>query len=259
MRLEWSCPKSSALASKLPTSGHYLVKDGAHSGGMGVKVWDEISKLAEGEILESFVDGILASACFLADGSHALLLGITRQYSGVKELGAPPFAWCGNTTPFGDDNLQQIIRQTIDCLAASFGLIGLNGIDFIIKNETCTLLEINPRPPASFELFERLLGVNAFQLHLDACQGILPAALPEPSPGTTWGKGILYASNNIRVGDTRSWSNRQIVDVPYPGEDIPTGAPICTILSQAETGEMCWQSILEKAKFLKSEMENLKT
>ncbi len=231
----------------LPASGHFLVKDTSHSGGMGVREWDRHTPPRGRETLQRFVTGELASACFLADGQDARLLGLTRQYAGEPDLGAPAFAWCGNVAPWGDPVLKSVVLETITTLTKSFGLVGLNGIDFIVQDSTPFLLEVNPRPPSSFELFERLLGVNAFQLHVEACQKQLPTTLPPMPTDLAWGKGILYAHRDLQVGDTRSWAGQDVSDIPHPGEQIPAGMPICTIFAKGNDAAGCWAEVLTRA------------
>ena len=109
------------------------------------------------------------------------------------------------------------------------------------------MLEVNPRPPASLELFERLLEGNAFAWHVEACEGRLPA-LPVLPPSPAWAKGILYARQDISVGDTHSWATQGAADIPHPGESIPAGAPICTLLAQGSDAAAAWQKILDKAQ-----------
>ncbi|NPV57758.1 MAG: ATP-grasp domain-containing protein [Anaerolineae bacterium] len=247
-------PQNIYPGEALPGHGRYLIKDSQHSGGMGIQEWDGKTPPSAGTILQQFVEGDLASACFLADGKNAILVGMTRQYAGIRNLGAPPFAWCGNVAPLIDPGLENIIRCVIGKITAECGLVGMNGIDFIIKGGSPTFLEVNPRPPASFELFERLLGVNAFALHIDACQGRLPDSLPSFLQDVAWGKGILYAHQDVTVGDTGDWQSRSIADIPHPGESIPAGAPICTLIAQGDDPDNCWQSILKRAKALYREI-----
>jgi len=231
----------------LPAEGHYLVKDPAHSGGIGVHEWDGHTPPRSQQILQSFEAGELASACFIADGSQARLLGLTRQYAGEPKLSAPSFVWCGNVAPWGDLELERVVLDAIEALSESFGLVGLNGIDFIVQNGNPTLLEVNPRPPASFELFERLLGVNAFQLHINACLNQLPDSLPRIPIGLAWGKGILYAHADLQIGDTHCWAKQGISDIPHSGEQIMAGAPVCTILANGRDAIDCWAAVLAKA------------
>lgn len=236
----------------LPQSGGYLRKDLTHSGGMGVTAWDPARPLIEGEIVQEFIEGELASACFIADGKKAILLGISRQYAGEKELGAPPFAWCGNVTIPGTGQISELIESACQVLTKTFGLVGLNGIDFIIRDGIPWLIEVNPRPPASFELYEKSSSINAFQLHKNACLGSLPDILPATSGSTCFGKGILYTEKDVRLGDTSNWGGQAIADIPHSGEEIPAGAPVCTLLAQGTSPEACWQKILVKADWLRN-------
>jgi predicted ATP-grasp superfamily ATP-dependent carboligase len=246
-------PKTIRAGEKLPTSGHYLIKDPSHSGGRGVREWDGVTPPTGQDVLQVFVEGELASACFVADGRQASLLGLTRQYTGESGLNAPQNGWCGNVAPWNDPFLEPIILKAVNVLTAHFGLVGLNGIDFILQNNVPYLLEVNPRPPASFELFERLKGLNAFRLHVEACEGMLPrfqqsAGIGTDRSGLALGKGILYASKDITIGDSRSWAAQDVADIPHLGEQIPQGAPICTLFAKGENTVKCWDAVLSKAR-----------
>jgi hypothetical protein len=190
----------------IPVRGHYLVKDAAHSGGMGVREWDGKTPPRGREVLESFIEGELASACFVADGRNVRLLGLSRQYAGEPGLGAPAYAWCGNVVPWGGRELEAIVLKVISVLTESFGLTGLNGIDFILQNNIPYLLEVNPRPSASFELFERSLRLNAFRCHSEACQGKLP-------PVHEW----MIQTGALPPGMTCKW----VIPVPGPCKTLP--------------------------------------
>ncbi len=238
----------------LPKSGRYLRKNLAHSGGMGVTEWDPTHPLSEGELLQEFIEGELASACFIADGKRAKLLGVSRQYAGEKALGAPPFAWCGNVTVPSPVPAQGAIEAAVQALVRTFGLVGLNGIDFILRDGIPWLIEVNPRPPASFELYEKALGINAFQLHLDACRGKLPETLPEAPANTFYGKGILYTQRDVRLRDASTLTDQTIADIPHPGEEIPAGAPVCTLLESGKSPEGCWKKILKRVPQLKNQL-----
>jgi uncharacterized protein len=246
-------PQVVSPGEPIPSHGHFLLKDLAHSGGMGVREWDGITAPKKYEILQEFVDGTLASACFVANGSEARLLGLTRQYAGVPALAAPGFAWCGNAAPLLDFHVEHILLQALQVLVGRLGLRGLNGLDFIIRDGVPYLLEVNPRPPASFELFERLLEINAFSLHVEACQGVLPSTIYPRKTSTlpvreAWAKGILYAPAAITLGDTRSWEARDVSDVPHSGERIPAGAPICTLFARGEAADTAWENVLMRAQ-----------
>ncbi|NMC79193.1 MAG: ATP-grasp domain-containing protein [Chloroflexi bacterium] len=231
----------------------WLRKDLHHSGGQGVKDWDG-SPLARGEVLQARVNGQLGSATFLADGKRAILIGLTFQYSGVPELGAENYAWCGNVVPWEDPRLAHSLARAAAALTATFGLVGINGLDFIQAEERLYLIEVNPRWPGSADLLEQASGLNLFQLHLEACAGSLPPPTPPASSPLTFGKGILYAHGDAAMPDTHSWRADGLRDIPRPGEFIPRGAPVCSILASAADAPSCWQEILRRAGELRREI-----
>lgn len=235
---------------KIPENGIWLVKDLRRSGGRGVRLWRTGSALKDGMILQEFLEGCLESATFLADGKDAILLGMTYQYAGEKRLNARKFEWCGNVAPYYDHGIQLKIEKAVRALVRELGLIGLNGMDLIIRDGIPFLIEINPRYSGSVELFEKLLGVNAFSLHVNACHGILPKSDFIYAKDRFSGKAILYAAKTLKLGFTDDWENEGFADIPHSGELIPKGAPICTIFHDASTPEQCWQSLLDKAGIL---------
>ena len=247
-------PETRFVGDPLPLTGQWLVKDLSRSGGTGVAWWDGKTVPRQWQILQRWMDGLLYSATFLADGQHAVLLGMTRQYAGVPELGATEFAWCGNVAPLFCLELEKEILKAAECMTQAFELRGLNGIDFILKDGTPFLLEVNPRFPSSTELLERVRGVNAFQLHVEACQGQLPSFQPIFGRRLAFGKGILYARKTLRIRDASNWMECDIADVPQDGEKIFKGDPICTILASGNDLESCWQNVLEKVRKLEREL-----
>lgn len=247
-------PEIITHGQSLPPDGHWLVKDSRHSGGMGVRDWKGKKRIGDFELLERFIPGQLASACFVANGKLASLLGLTLQFTGVPELNAMPYAWCGNVAPFINPDLEAVMLHAAELLTNAFGLVGVNGIDFIVHDDEVYLLEVNPRIPASVELFERLLGVNAINLHVQGCRGEF-LQFPDIARGVgTWGKAILYAEKTTQVGDTSDWAKRGIADIPHSGEEIPERAPICTVMSHADGIQACWKKLLRSAKHLQDEL-----
>jgi predicted ATP-grasp superfamily ATP-dependent carboligase len=247
-------PKTLLPRDQLPNKGEWLVKDRRHSGGLGVREWDGKAALQEFEVLQEKIDGQLMSACFLANGKQSLLIGLTCQYAGSPELGAPPFAWCGNTAPYKDSTLENLISEAVLLLTRETGLVGVNGIDFILHDDVPYLLEVNPRWIGSLELFERLYRLNMFRLHVNACQGKLPESLPVLPVHPVIGKGILYSRRGITLGDTSAWKQNGIADIPHPGETISIGAPICTVFSEGRDTIDCWDKIMAKAQALRNEI-----
>ena len=235
-------------------------------GGRDIRAWDG-TPLDEHHLLQAHVDGTPASAAFVADGEKALVLGMTEQLIGREELGSEGFAWCGNILPLdlremeGAALRREIARMTCR-LTERFGLKGVNGIDFVVSSDAGrrpkpVLIEVNPRYTASMELMEWAGGISMFSLHVKAAQGLLsiPSDVPRLGPtALSFGKAIVYALSDVTVPDTKKWVDLGRRDVPYPGERIEAGHPVCTVLAEGKGRAGCWLGLLEAARSLRREL-----
>jgi uncharacterized protein len=224
----------------LPKKGRWLVKPAAGGGGQGIRVWRG-EPLPSRHILQEYIPGLPASAVFVADGRRSAVLGWSEQRHAPAA-----FRFGGNVLPLqAPPATLEELRHLAQALTEEFGLVGLNGIDFVLRGSRPVILEINPRYSASMELVERATGIAIFGLHLAACRGQMPG------PGTAsaaWdarahlgfhGKAIVYAPEPVSIADPTAWLERGVRDVPHPGEVIQTGHPICTVLASGPSRAIC--------------------
>jgi predicted ATP-grasp superfamily ATP-dependent carboligase len=215
-----------------PAGAAWLVKPARGGGGQGVRPWRGRPPRPT-EILQELVEGVSASAAFLADGRRSVLLGWSEQ---LHRPGS--FRYAGNLVPLaGSETARREVDAIAEALTREYGLRGLNGFDFVLRGSRPVVVEVNPRYCASMELVERASGASLFALHLAACRGELPGA-PLLGPGV-WGKAIVYASRTVTAPDTTGWPAAGIRDVPHPGEVIRAGHPICTVLASGPTRARC--------------------
>jgi predicted ATP-grasp superfamily ATP-dependent carboligase len=233
-------PETRRAADPLPASGRWLSKPVRGGGGQGVRHWDG-RPLAAAQILQAFVEGVSASAAFVADGRRSVVLAWTAQ------LHSPGgFRYAGNVMPLGGPAAaREEIVAIAEALTREYGLRGLNGVDFVLRGSRPVVLEVNPRYCASMELIERASGTSVFGLHVAACRGELPADVALP-PGV-WGKAIVYATRTVAAPDTTAWLAEGVRDVPHPGDVIRAGHPICTVLASAPTREACEAALRAEA------------
>lgn len=208
---------------------------------------------------------------FVAAGGRAVPLAVSRQLVGEPAFGAAGFAYCGNIlTAAPGDNAPEFSHEEALVEAASalaqavvdeFGLVGVNGIDFIARVGSPCAIEVNPRWCASMELVERAYGVSVFEAHASACtSGSLPAfdlVRARRGPGA-FGKAVVYARRDIAVGDTRAWLGTAaadkageaagIRDIPRPGEHIAAGKPVCTVFAAGLNGVACHAALVQRAE-----------
>jgi len=74
--------------------------------------------------------------------------------------------------------------------------------------------------------------VDVFDAHLRGCAGELPRVAGTCSRAA--GKAVLFATEDVVIGDSERWLQRGVRDVPHPGERIAAGHPICTVLTTAD-------------------------
>jgi predicted ATP-grasp superfamily ATP-dependent carboligase len=100
--------------------------------------------------------------------------------------------------------------------------------------------------------------VAVFAAHLEGCAGRLPSVgrnqTPPTPPRVSAGKTILFAAEDVRVGDTRGWRARGIRDVPHPGERIAARHPVCTLVSVQESPDAVLADLQARAAALRAEL-----
>jgi uncharacterized protein len=244
-------------AAPADRSGRWLRKPLRGGGGTRVRAWRG-GALPAGAVAQERIDGVACSAAAVGDGVDAVVLGLTEQLVGRRSFGVRGYRWCGNVVPprlpDGErDALQGQARAICSCLAGAFALRGLFGVDFVWDGERAWTIEVNPRPTASLEAIEAAYGTGLFDAHLRACAGELPA-VPGARLGAA-GKAVLFATEDVVVGDSVRWLERGVRDVPHPGERIAAGHPICTVVVVAATPQDVLDELEEQAARLRAELE----
>jgi uncharacterized protein len=239
-------------------SRRWLRKPVRGGGGRGVREWRG-GALDREVMVQEHVSGLACSAAAVGDGRSATVLGVSEQLIGHRALGARSYAWCGNLVPprLGESQRRALAgaAQTIcEHLAHAFGLRGLFGVDLVWDGERAWVVEVNPRPTGSLECVEAAHEVGVFAAHLEGCAGRLPSIAPAPTPRLAAGKAILFATWDVRVGDTRGWPDRGIRDVPHPGDMIAAGHPICTLVSVQESPDAVFADLEARAAGLRAEL-----
>jgi predicted ATP-grasp superfamily ATP-dependent carboligase len=179
-------------------------------------------------------EGRAVSVLFLANGRDALTLGFSLQWRAPgRGLG---FLFGGAAQPARfEPAIAEAMQGVLPGLVAETGLRGLNSADFLVRPDGFELLEINPRPGATLDIFDRPgdgqrgEGQHLLALHLAACEGQLPATW-WPVPGAS-ACAVLYAPRDLAVPQALRWPD-WAADLPDGGSAIPAGAPICTVLAE---------------------------
>jgi predicted ATP-grasp superfamily ATP-dependent carboligase len=170
--------------------------------------------------------GLPVGASFLADGRNALLLGFSEQWSAPGS-----YRFGGLLQPAAlSERVAAAIPAALDGLTRELGLVGLNSLDLLVDGDAFYVLEVNPRPGANLDVFDRADPAGLFGLHVAACEGRLPGRWTPPPQATAM--SVLYAERPLRVPRRVAWPD-WVADRPAPGARIEAGAPICTVLAAA--------------------------
>jgi predicted ATP-grasp superfamily ATP-dependent carboligase len=207
----------------------WLAKHPGGAGGVNVVHADRPHPRA-GVYYQRLQAGVACSALFLADGRRACILGFNEQWqSGARE--GLPFLYGGAVGQIGlPPAVEADLRTRLDALVPAVGLVGLNGIDFLLHEDRWSVLEVNPRPTATMELYDADYDRGLFDAHLCACGGELPARVAPARAARA--STIVHAAQAWKVPeglDFPDWCH----DIPKPGTPMARGEPVCTILAES--------------------------
>jgi predicted ATP-grasp superfamily ATP-dependent carboligase len=190
---------------------------------------------------------------------------LSRQLSGDSAFGASGFRYCGNILSSVDDPQFDRGAALLDAavrlarvVTSAFGLVGLNGVDFLARGSVPVLLEVNPRWSSSVELAERAFGRSFFQAHVDACAGVLPEfdLLSGLQRAGAVGKAIVYAREEGSIADSSHWlEDPDVRDVPRSGQRLQAGQPVCSVFASAADSRSCYRALVERAARIYSRLE----
>jgi predicted ATP-grasp superfamily ATP-dependent carboligase len=243
----------------------WLVKPVASGGGHGIRRWRRGTRLPRRHYRQELVEGTPGSVVVVAAGGRALPLGVSRQLVGERAFGAVGYRYCGSILASPGDaqfargeTLVNAAHTLAGAVAAEFGVVGVNGVDFVARDGVPCAIEVNPRWSSSMELVERVSGLSLFGIHAAACiDGTLPELDAERlrrGAGAA-GKAIVFARRDVAVGDTRAWLPAEhagnaaaIRDIPQPGDRIRTGRPVCTVFATGRDAGACYAALMQRAE-----------
>lgn len=174
------------------------------------------------------VEGIPVSALVLADGRRALILGFSGQWSSPAP--GQRFRYGGAVqpaalAPAAEDAMRAVVQRIVPALS----LLGLNSADFLVGPHGIGLLEINPRPGATLDIFEPD-DDSVFAMHVAACEGILPTRAPRFARARA--SAIVYAKRDVAAFPALDWP-AWTADRPRVGSSVAKGDPLCTVFACA--------------------------
>ncbi len=213
-----------------------LVKDGEH-------LERALASYQEGGvdefILEEYVQGVDASTSVLATGKHATTIAINEQLIGLKELGAHKrFSFCGSLTPLQTSYAREL-SQLSKSVAEDLGLVGTNGVDFILGRHGPVIIEINPRFQGTLDTIEASLDINLVDAHIRCCHGEL---IPPTSYKRFACRMISFAKQNVTI--THTCAHPHYMDVPREGAHLERAKPILSTLGCGKSRDRAFNNAM---------------
>jgi len=207
----------------------WLCKRRGGSGGWHVRVWDGASVRGD-EYFQRRVAGRSVSGLYLTDSVRCRLVGMCEHLA-LPAGSLRPFRYAGACSrvdiPRGIAG--ELTRAGL-AVVHELGLRGLVGLDFIADGAQLQLVDINPRPTATLELFDD--AVEVFDQHLRLCRGesLLYSTAQRRSSRA---HGVVYATRRWQVPFI-AWP-AWIADRPTQGSIVLPGMPLCTVLATGRT------------------------
>jgi uncharacterized protein len=208
----------------------WVQKPRLSGGGRGVRAWMPGMDLTPGTLLQERIEGRPCSVVFVAAGGCAVPFALSHQLVGDPAFGASRFQYCGSILPPDDDpvlgrtsGIAIGAARLAEVVTVAFGLVGMNGIDFIASAEGPVAIEVNPRWCASMELVDRTSHVPVLEWHVNACRAASLSGVQGDREGRleALGKAVVFARAAVTVGDTDAWlADRTVGDVPRAGTAI---------------------------------------
>ena len=129
---------------------------------------------AEAVLLQRYVPGSPVSVSLLVAGGRSLPLGLNRQ--DVRR--GTPFVYGGGVAGIGHERRDEAFALAARAVAAISGLRGYVGVDMVLGDSGCTLIEVNPRLTTSYVGLRRVVDLNIARAVWGACvHGNLPVAV----------------------------------------------------------------------------------
>jgi predicted ATP-grasp superfamily ATP-dependent carboligase len=237
----------------LPTDGSWLCKPRASGGGRGIQGWTGAVTLSKQVYYQERVEGLSLAATFLGQDRDCRCLGLSRQFVGRP---GQRFGYRGSLAPWPvEDVIFDQVERLGQTIAGGFGLLGLFGVDLILRGEKVYPIEVNPRYSASIEALEWATGRTFLADHAEVFGIARPDRRISMDPQGYVGKVVVFADRPIIMGEVEArFFNRaihsmpEIADIPHPGSKFEPGEPVLTVLASGESPNDCRKRLASRVR-----------
>jgi len=224
--------------------GMWLVKPMQGQGGLGIKRYNPQDCTESAVYWQTYQAGTPHSVLFLANGQDVQVIGFNTQWTiSLSESQEFIFSGIVNSCDLLSEQ-KALITLWLKKLVPEFALKGLNTLDFIQTGDKSLVLEINPRPSASMQLYDADLLIRHIKA---ASQGELIDYHPDMD---YTGYQIVYAERDMVIPEAFAWP-LWCMDKPGSGVTCLKGQPICSIIAHQNGAQSVMNELLIKQLNLK--------
>lgn len=222
----------------------WVTKVAGGAGGGHVQPAKKNAALRGGHYFQRFVTGRNVSALFLADGRRARIVGFSRQWTSPIAGARYRYGGAVRLTRF-DPQLAAKAEGSLSRLSARAGLRGLCSADFRQHEGGMTLIEINPRPGATLDIFDSA-DAPLVEAHVRASRG---EAFELPQVTDSMAAMIVYAASPIKKFPAIAWPD-WTADRQTAGTSLAAGDPVCTVFGWGKNETAAKACVQERVRQL---------
>ena len=211
----------------------WIAKRIGGAGGAHIRDLENFSKSPQKHYFQRRIDGTPMSV-FAVASKGGVALELSRQWTAPSKR--KPYRYGGAViVEYSETAAEDAMVSAAATLIELLDPVGLVSFDFIVQDDRAYLLEMNPRPGATLDIFDDIRG-NLFRAHVEACSGRelwqerdLPTAQSRAS-------AILYADRGSLTAGEIDWPD-WTADRPAPGTAIPAEQPIATVFADGTSAD----------------------
>lgn len=261
--------------------GYWLRKTIGGAGGHHIRLAKPDDQACEQVYFQRALEGEVVSVLFLsvpeslAGNTNAMMLGVHTQWAAATDVN--PYRLGGLVVLDKlDSDVERKLQITIQKLASSFGLVGLNSLDVIVQGSEVSVLELNPRLSLSLDLYLQDYNhgaqVNLLALHLliglfvnqqdstlkqqilHASAKIMAYDMRLRSSRLFKAIAIVYAPESFNLKENMLWPE-WVVDRPAQAGRIEQNSPVCSVFASANTTALAKKQVLKRVEEIKQNAE----
>lgn len=122
-------------------------------------------------LIQRYIEGQHVSASLLISENNSICLSLNKQSIKI----GTPFSYQGSEVPFTGHKHDEAVELARNAAALIPGLSGYVGVDMLISDDACYVIEINPRLTTSYIGLRQVVNINVAEaIWRASMEGLLP-------------------------------------------------------------------------------------